>query len=295
MHAQDSSNIEIRVDFEKGVGDPTRIFKTMAGLIEAAQSLDSHLAVSVGAEVKTALVLQDVEVSSLKAILRTVFSSLPEDAIRDGEVKKVVGHYLLLAKHRVLDWCGDRDQIDSREDIKQLQHELHELAEATNIQAIPAYALVDIPTLLADISQIRDALSHLAANDDASLRSDAGQSQFNRRLEVSPEIVRELVTRETIPTQGERIVKVKKPDYLGNSMWEFRHGGRTIEAKMADAAWLARFQSGAEPLNPGDSLRVEMREEVSYGYDSDVVHVEYTVLSVIDRLPALRGIQGTLP
>jgi hypothetical protein len=61
MTSQASDLIEIRIEFERGTGDPTRVFRAMAGLIESTQLLDSHLAVSIGANVQTALVLQDVE------------------------------------------------------------------------------------------------------------------------------------------------------------------------------------------------------------------------------------------
>lgn len=240
------------------------------------------------------MVLQDVEATSLKAILRTVVSSLPDEAVKAGEVKKVIGHYLIAAKHKILDWCSQRNEIGSREEVKQLQDEVHALAEASDVKVIPAYAPIELTTLLSDITAIREALSHLAANDAASFTSAEGQSIYNRRLHVSEAMVQELVTRETIPTESERIVKVKKPDYLGTSKWEFKYAGHAIEAKILDVMWLQRFQSNLEPLNPGDSLRVILREEVAYGYDSEIVSIVYTVLKVLDILPGLRAIQTSL-
>lgn len=294
MSASTEGDIEIRVEFERGTGDPTRVFRVMTGLIESAQNLDSHLALGIGASVRTSLVLQDVEAASLKAILKTVVSSLPDEAVKAGEVKKVIGHYLISAKHRILDWCSARDEIHSREEVKQLQDEVHALAEASDVKVIPAYAPIELTTLLSDITAIKDALSHLAANDEASFMSAEGQSTYNRRLRVSEAIVQELVTRETIPTEGERIIKVKKPDYLGTSKWEFKYAGHAIEAKIMDGAWLHRFQSNLEPLSPGDSLRVVLREEVAYGYDSEIVNIDYTVLRVIDVIPGIRAIQSPL-
>jgi hypothetical protein len=294
MVAPTEADIEIRVEFERGAGDPTRVFRTMTGLIESAQNLDAHLALGIGASVRTSLVLQDVEAASLKAILRTVVSSLPDEAVKAGEVKKVIGHYLIAAKHKILDWCGQRDEIGSREEVKQLQDEVHALAEASDVKVNPAYAPIELTTLLSDITAIREALSHLAANDAASFTSAEGQSIYNRRLHVSEAMVQELVTRETIPTESERIVKVKKPDYLGTSKWEFKYAGHAIEAKILDVLWLQRFQSNLEPLNPGDSLRVILREEVAYGYDSEIVNIDYTVLKVLDILPGIRAIQTTI-
>lgn len=294
MSAPTNADIEIRVEFERGTGDPTRVFRVMTGLIESTQSLDSHLAMGIGAAVKTSLVLQDVETASLKAILRTIVTSLPDEAVKAGEIKRVIGHYLVVAKHKILNWCGERDEIRSREEVRQLQDEVHALAEASDVKVIPAYAPIELTTLLSDITTIKDALSHLEAHDAASLTSAEGQSRYNRRLHFSEGIIQELITRETIPTEGERIIKVKKPDYLGNSKWEFKYAGHAIEAKILDAAWLLRFQSNLEPLNPGDSLRVLLREEVAYGYNSEIVNVDYTVLKVLDILPGNKAIQTTL-
>ena len=166
MPPEQSDDIEIRVAFERGVGDPTRVFRAMTGLIESAQSLDAHLALSIGASVRTSLVLQDVEATSLKAKLRTVVEALPDEALKAGEVKKVIGHFLVAAKHKILDWCADRTDIKSREEVKQLQADVHELAEASDVKLLPAYAPLEVPTLLADIAAIHAALSFLAANGE---------------------------------------------------------------------------------------------------------------------------------
>lgn len=286
--------IEIRVAFERGVGDPTRIFRAMTGLIESAQTLDSHLALSIGASVRTSLVLQDVEAASLKAKLKTVVEALPDEALKEGEVKKVIGHFLVAAKHKILDWCGERTEIVSLEEVKQLQSDIHRLAEQSDVKLLPAYAPIAIPTLLADITAVHQSLSYLAANDEATLISSEGQSKFNAEFEVSQAMVQELVTREKIAAKGERIVKIKKPDYLGTSKWEFRYAGRAIEAKILHKEWLQRFQANQVSLNPGDSLRVILNEEVSYGYDSEIVQTDYEVVEVIEVLPGFRAIQTPL-
>ncbi len=295
MRKELPGEIEIRVEFERGVGDPTRIFRAMTGLIESTQALDSHLALSIGARVRTSLVLQDIEAASLKARLRTVVSALPDEALKSGEVKKDIVHYLVSAKHMILDWCGERTEITNRDEVRQLQSDIHSLAKATDVKLLSAYAPIEVPILLADIAAIRGALTYLSANDSASFSSAVGRSTYNPALEISDAVVKKLVTREMIESKGERIVKVKKPDYLGTSKWEFKYSGHAIEAKILDQQWLQRFQTNQEPVNPGDSLRAILREEVSYGYDSEIVHIEYEVVEVLGVLPGLRAIQTILP
>lgn len=294
MSLSDVSEIEIRITFERGIGDPTRIFRTMTGLIESAQSLDSHLAQCIGSNVRTSLVLQDVETSSLKAKLRTVIETLPDEALKAGEIKKVIGHFIVVAKHKILDWCSERDEITDINEVKKLQSDVQKLAESADVKLLPAYAPIELPILLADISAIHQALMSLSPNDAATLTSGESTSAFNPTLEVSQAIIRELVTREKISTRGERIIKVKKPDYLGSSQWEFKYAGKSIEAKILDKPWLNRFQSNQVQLNPGDSLRVVLNEVVSYGYDSEIVEMDYEVVEVKDVLPGLKAIQGLL-
>ena len=69
---QEYGTFELIVEFEKNSGDPSRVFKTMTGLIESAQSLDCHLSYSLAPSVKTSIVLQDIQAGSLKAKLKNV-------------------------------------------------------------------------------------------------------------------------------------------------------------------------------------------------------------------------------
>lgn len=293
--ADDASDlIEIRIEFERGVGDPTRVFRAMAGLIEATQLMDSHLALSIGANVRTTLLLQDVEAASLMAKLKTVIEEIPDEAVKAGDVKKVIGHFLFKAKHKILDWCSERDSIKDREEVKQLEAEIHALAEQSDIKVLPAYASLETATLLSDINSIKGALECLENKDFATFKSPLGASEYNPALTVSEVVVRELITRETIASEGERILKVKKPDYLGSSKWEFKYGGHMIEVKVLDGEWLNRFQNNQELVHPGDSLRVILHEEVSYGYDNEIVHTDYEVVQVVEVIRGPRLVQDTM-
>jgi hypothetical protein len=77
-------DFDIRIEFARGEGDPTRVFRSMAGLIDAFQRIDSHLAPMLGASVRTRLVLQDIEAASLKSRLRTVIEAIPDEPLKQG-------------------------------------------------------------------------------------------------------------------------------------------------------------------------------------------------------------------
>jgi hypothetical protein len=291
---EDSELFELEMEFRKGQGDPTRAFKAMTGLIEAIQSLDNHLAHAISSTVETQILLHDIQVGSLRAILRTVIISIPEEPLKEGNVRAVIGQYLRKARHKVLDWCVGRNEIRSREEVQALESDVFQLGKMTDVKMIPAYSPVPAVTLLSDIRKVGDALGNLQEGDSASLFSDQGKSFFNKDLMVSMDEVNKVITRETLVSEAERIVKVKKPDYLGSSKWMVKYGTHLIEAKILDNEWLSQFQGRDVILQPQDSLRVLMREEVSYGYDNEVVCTNYAIVKVVKLIPALKWEQTNL-
>lgn len=282
---QDYGFFELVVEFKRGSGDPSRVFKTMTGLIESVQSLDQHLSYSVGPSVKTTLILQDIQASSLKAKLKNIIEEIPDEALKQAEIKPILGHFLVKAKHRVIDWCSDRKQVADKDEIKQLQSEIKQLAQETDVKQLPAYTEPDTESLLIDINSIRNALQNLEADDYARYESEEGVSKFNKQMEISAEIIRDVMTREKLISESEKILKVKKPDYLGFSMWLFKYQGRSIDVKILDDEWLKAFHLKKVSVLPGDSIRALVKEEVSYGYNNEVIHTNYEALKVVDILP----------
>lgn len=278
----ETDNFEIKIEFSPSSGDPARVFKAMSDLIDSFKILDQHLVSSVDLSLDVIMLLEDVERGSLRAKFRNVVEGLPDELIKDGEWKKVLGYYLLKAKEMILNWCAERDRIDDRNLVKALETGLFDIARETDIKALPAYAPIPTETLLSDIRNIQESLAPLTKDDRALYLFDEEQVEFNQDLEISNEIVREVLTREIVKTSGKRILKVKKPDYLGQSMWEFVYDTKAIDAKITDQDWLIQFQNRAVDIKPGDSVSVLLYEEISYGYEGEVVHRHYEIEKVYD-------------
>lgn len=282
---QDYGFFELVVGFKKDSGDPSRVFKSMTGLIEAVQSLDRNLSYSISSNVKTTVVLHDIQTGSLKAKLRNIVEDLPDEALKQAEFRPLIGHFLVKAKHKVIDWCSNKNEITNKTEIKQLQNDIKQLAEETDIKQIPAYIEPDTESLLLNINSLRNSLAILGAEDYATFESEEGISKFNKEMNISPEIIQDYLTREKIVSTGEKIFKVKKPDYLGFSMWAFKYRGKSIDAKILDEKWLCSFHKRNIQVLPGDSIRAIVREEVSYGFNNEVIQSHYEIVEILDILP----------
>jgi hypothetical protein len=271
----------IEIDFQPGSDAPSRVFRTMTALIEAFETVDRELINSV-ARVQPILLLEDIEAGSIKTWLRTQLESLDNEALKSGEWKKVVGIYLVKAKYIIIDFLGGRSTIKNKDEIEVLQIRLLKAAEETNVLAIPTYRPLPIDRVADSIRLIGQATQALKPTDAAKFLSEQGNADFNLGFSIAPESFDALVTRETITNQSVMILKVKKPDFLGESMWEFKYENRTIEAKVLDLDWLKNFRERTFTLQPGDAIKALVETEVHYSYEGDVIHSLYKIINIYE-------------
>ena len=180
------------------------------------------------------------------------------------------------AKYKILKWTEEKKEIKSIEEVKGLEVELLALAEETDVKCLPAYAPIKTERLLSHIHSINNSLEPLVDGDKVSYTSLEGTAGISGDLEISDELIVELLTSETIETTGVKIVKIKKPDFLGQSKW------------------LAKYQGRQKDLQPGDSIKVSLCERTSYGHDGEVIHTYYEILEVIEVIKAPIRIQNNL-
>lgn len=280
MQEKTQSDFAIEIDFERGTESPSRVFRAMTGLIEAFEQVDQDLTRSIDVKIKPVLLLEDVEAGSIKAWLRSVVKEMPDDALAKAEWKPIIGTYLIRAKRAILNWTDEKTTVTTRQEIVELQATLTTLAEETQINQIPAYAPPDMRQVLGRVQQMSEALDVLRPGDHAKFDSKEGAANFNLEFHIATDSLEALLTERTITNRAELLLKVKKPDYLGDSRWELRHGTRTVPAKIEDDGWLRKFQARQVNVRPGDALWAKVRIEVSYGHDGELVAEHYFVEQV---------------
>jgi|LSQX01.3.fsa_nt_gb hypothetical protein len=272
----------LRIDFEKESEHPERIFKAMSEMIDALYLTDKNLAHSFSLKIDPKLILEDIETGSIKAKLRAVINSIDDDALKDVDIKKAIGSFLVKGKHKLLKALEDKKEIKSLDDIRYLEGELVTLAQETGVQGLPMYCPLPIQILLKNMSKFYGATSVLLPRDSVTYISPEGEVFISQGLNLSEQKIEELLTRETVESKNEMILRVKKPDYLGQSMWDVQYGGKTIQVKIIDFDWLEEFQNRVIDVRPGDSLRAIVIIEVRYGYDNTVISEYYTISKIME-------------
>lgn len=267
----------LEINFQKGSEDPARVFRTMQGLIDSFHAFDQTLIHSIDSNIKPALMLEDIEAGSIKTWLSNVLEAVDDDALKNLDWKPAVGKYLVKAKYALIDFCKDKTEISDVAEIKPLEEHIHELATQTDVKWLPVYEQISPFNLLHGLEGISSSLSHLKENDSAYYLTGTGKVGFNLDFAISPESIEELLTIDEKKTRTEMTLQVKKPDYLGESKWDFRHG---ISARIADEKWLKNFQNRKIDVRPGDALLAIVEITEKFDFNGEAIRTDYNVLEV---------------
>lgn len=282
MSDQAQEQFDIYIDYVKDSGDASRVFHAMGELIDTFEDIDNLLSGVISEHAGAELILEDIEAASLKAKLRSFILGVPDESLKDGEWRKVLGHFLVQAKHALCEWLDENPKITTLDQVQTLQDRVGKLAEESGARYLPIYRPLDNRALLGAVAELDRAIGLLDPQDRVHFESPYGRVLLQHAQHVHEDLIREILTKEILTSDDIRIVKIKKPDFLARSQWVLKYAGHSINAPISDLNWLADFQSGAIDVKPGDSLRVLMHEEVFYGHNNEVVHVTYDVRQVLE-------------
>ena len=280
-----SSDFAFLIDFKKGEGSPGRVFQATHAFIEACEAFDKALVASIDSRIQPVMVLEDIEAASLKTYFKNLLEATDNEALKHITWKPLVGQYLVKAKYAVLRWLNNEE---GPKNILVLLKHINELAENTEVLQIPYYTEVKAAALKKVLEDYEGIKEHLIEGDKAvMIVSDSEQAHFNLSSRLNIDAIEQLATRETEKHIVPRMVLVvKKPDYLGDSMWDFRHGEALVKATIEDAEWIQGFRERRVTIMPGDALRCQVRIETRYGYDNEVIAVKHYVEKVLDVITA---------
>ena len=277
----------IYIDFKKDLERPQRVFQTAEALIRALQKIDSLLCGSIDSKITPVMMLEEIESGSLKIWLKNTLEAVDDQALKELNWKHIVGKYLVKAKYVIINWCNNGQQNENKESLLKLSNEIKKIAHETNVRYLPDYKALSVPELVDSIKDISQAKNFLDKQDKLQYiaGSDEEPLDFNLSIDWTPEKFEDLLTNEIVEyPEAPMILAIKKPDYLGLSGWEFRHGKKKIIAKIEDEQWLKDFQDRKKDVRPGDALRCKVKQIFHYGYDNELIAEKYSITKVDDIL-----------
>lgn len=299
MEEKPKADFYIRIDYDRETCSPDRLFYSMAELIKACQDIDKLLIKSISSTIEPLILLEDIEKGSILTAFKVLLDNVDDEGLKNLEWKKIIGNFLVKGKYHLIDFMNKNTKISSKKEIETLQAELLALAEESDVKQLKVYTPLKENDIIAGLESFHNALLPLAEDDKVfySFPDLAEEKQkiintieFNRKFKFSTEDIKELLVKESIMNENTMILTIKKPEFLGDAKWEFRHHKKPIDARILDTEWLAKFKNREFALKPGDAIKSIVKITENYDYSNEVASVDYEVIKVIDimLLPSWR-------
>jgi hypothetical protein len=261
--------------------NPADMFQSLAGLIRAFDEIDREFAHSIDAALDPRLVLQTLEVGSLRTWFISVLRAVPDEALKELDWKKVIGALLVKAKYRTIRWLEGKNTITNAGEIEELRKEITQLKnEVERLRRLPVETPLPLSVVVTAVKKVSLALMPLPSGQSIAFVTSEGSLEINRSFAVTDEQIEEILTH-TFKTERTRMqLTVKKPDLLGASMWDVVAQGHAVKAKIVDEQWLELFHERHIALLPGDALSADVRIDAHFDEEGQVFETKYTVEKV---------------
>lgn len=87
--------------------------------------------------------------------------------------------------------------------------------------------------------------------------------------------------QQTITNNGVEFFKVKAPDMLGASQWTVLRNNRSTKVDMLHQSWLDAYHARQHSILPGDSLKCQFEESVTYDELGNEMERKLAIIEVL--------------
>lgn len=280
VFSSSTADFGFKIDFARNTEDPARIFRALCELIKFCEVTDKALIKSLDIDVEYKLILHDIEEGSLIVWLKYAF-----DSINEKINLKLIYSYLVSGKSCIIEFVKPKNTIN-RSELIDLQERLHNSAKETKTNSLDIYIPVNDKDLVSSLDSFQSAVSDFQDLDKLSYLIGESNIPVNQKFGISDSERESLLVKDKKTSTCEMILKVKKPDYLGESKWQFKHDRRTIDVKINDLDWLESFQKNREfSIKPGDAIKAEVEVTLKHGFSGEVLSTDYVLKKVIEVVP----------
>lgn len=278
-----SDSIKLKLDFEKNSTEPQRVFDAMSDLIQSIQSLHSCILSSVISDYQTELLLSDVNEGSIISWLTPKINT--NGAEISDDKKRRISNLLNASTQKIITFIEGKETVSSSSEIDDLEDKLK--VSISDIEEFPNVFSLDRQRLLKGLSSIGKATDELHDEDSAYIEIGGNLLKVNKKFSFSENEAKDLLSEKIDIYSATSTFIIKKADFLGKSMWDFIHDGKTISAKMRDQSWVDKFHRRTETVYPGDGLRCRYEVAISYDRRGKVIDEKYEILKVQHKVDTM--------
>lgn len=273
----------IETKFPAAAESPSGLFYGIGRLTQTLYDIDLLLLRSLDPEVEAIQKLDRLELGSLRTwFTENLFFPDQRQLGSEDPDPEELDAYLTEGRADLLQAMnGD---INEPSQMDAIAKKIEEGADSRALIS-PSFTKPSLLSIAERMDDIQKGLLALPKSSTVAYGSAAGKAlSLPSASSVDVSSIREKLTKETIKNTATVILLVKKPDFIGNSRWLFKHGTTAIEARVLDEDWMSSFRGRTLELKPGDYVRVTMDTYTSYDARGAVLSLHREIVAVHEVL-----------
>jgi len=279
------ADLELLIDY-KEEGSAARAFEIAAALIRALEDVDSVLAKSIDSSIQTALIVEDLQKSSIRIFLRNLLKAADDDALKTLDWKPLVGQYLVKGKYAALRWLDQDASTENPPRITDLTEEIAHLARQSDVRHLPDYPAPNSARLVQSLEAIQAVKRRFHPGEGLTITLGKMDYKVQIDKDWSPtDLVKDASGPKELVNEQELYLLLHKIDMLGGTQWTFKLGKTSIRAPIEDADWKAEYAARKVSLLPGDALHVILRIEQHYSERGELIETKHSIKRVLAVIP----------
>jgi len=298
MYDMTIDRYRVAIDYDKTDNSPVELLGTAAKAVAALENIDNKVLEKLDRSSEFRTFLENIEEGSIIINLRVGSGFESQVPIgEDAEIGKIIPDVLYLAKIKIFS-LFQSDKMISRVGLEESARALNEIIKRFSVNKIGIYREFRVEDVADAVELIQEVGPYLRVKERVSVILKGYDGLVFPRNVIMPNGVRNelLVKRIDLDTDRNVILLVKKPDYLGNSMWDVMYGKKRIAVKITDLDFVMKFhkREWGHSILPGDSIEADLILHNQIGYDSNVLKTTYEIRKVVRSLPKVEDDQEKL-
>jgi len=258
----------------------------MGKAIDAFKKLDIMLGRSIYTSVQVSQALEGLETGSIFTRLQSVLEFDDTDELgEEAPDEEATESYVEEGRSELLNSMRDNPEIRDVRQFDSIRQRLVAVAEQYGFSDRFGYNPPQDNELSETIESIEAANESLYPNEQITYASQQREIEVPKGTHLSTDEIAESRVDQTIENEMTLILKIKKPDFLGTSRWDMKHGSKTIQVKIEDEQWLTDFHAKNAPVSPGDSLNSKVHVRQQYDRFGELVKEDYVITKVNAVIP----------
>jgi len=277
------NKFEIKLEFNKDTEEPSRLFRSFADLIDSIKELDTTLAKTINSSVSSKIYLDDIEKGSLIGKLWNHLVINDDNKLDENKIgEETINEFIEESRSKSIEFIESRkSQV---KELEELAENIDQLAEQKGIKGTFNYAEPNILDLAKNLNDINEAVSKLSDDEKFIIKDSKNTTEeISKGTEkINLEDVENALTTEEIKSENIVFYKIKRPDFLGDSQWDFKHGNKSLKVKILHEEWLEDFKQGKVIVVPGDSLKVKIKQSFKYNKNGYLISERTEIIEVLE-------------